>query len=84
MLEKIVSVDLIEVRENGCVQVRTKTSIVENGEQISSTFSRHVVCPGDDYSGQDARVQTICAATHTPEVIEAYKAKLAEQRILAA
>lgn len=81
MLEKIVLVDLIEVRENGCVQVRTKTSIVEDGTQISSSFSRHVVCPGDDYSGQDARVQTICAATHTPEVIEAYKAAIAARGV---
>lgn len=81
MLEKIVLVDLIEVRENGCVQVRTKTSIVEDGAHISSSFSRHVVCPGDDYSGQDARVQTICAATHTPEVIEAYKAAIAARGV---
>ncbi len=74
MLEKIEIVDRIEVIENGCVQVRTKTAIVEDGKQISGTFHRHVVAPGDDYSGQDARVQAICAATHTADVISAYKA----------
>jgi hypothetical protein len=74
MLEKNVSVDRIEVLENGCVQVRTKTAIVENGRQISGTFHRHVVAPGDDYVGEDARVQAICAATHTAAVIAAYKA----------
>ena len=73
-LEKVVSVDLIEVIENGCIQVRTKTAIKEDGVEISSKFHRHVVAPGDDYSGQDARVQAICAATHTPEVIAAYQA----------
>ena len=75
-LEKIVSVDLIEVVENGCVQVRTKTSIMEDGKQISGTFHRHVVAPGDDYSGEDARVEAICKATHTTEVIAAYMALL--------
>ena len=74
MLEKIVVVDRIEVIENGSVQVRTKTAIMENGKQISGTYHRHVVSPGDDYSGEDARVQAICAATHTADVIAAYKA----------
>ena len=81
MLEKIVVVDLIEVLENGCVQVRTKTAIMEDGKQISSTFHRHVVAPGDDYSGEDARVQAICAATHTAGVIAAYKAAQAAQGV---
>lgn len=73
-LEKVTSVDLIEVIENGCVQVRTKTAIKENGVEISSKFHRHVVAPGNDYSGEDARVKGICAATHTKQVVDAYKA----------
>lgn len=76
-LEKNVVVDLIEVLEGGVVQVRTKTAILEDGEQISGTFHRHVVAPGADYSAEDARVQAICAATHTPEVIAAYEAAVA-------
>jgi hypothetical protein len=74
MLEKVISVDLIEVVENGCVQVRTKTAIIEDGKQISGTFHRHVIAPGDDYSAEDARVQAICKATHTTAVVAAYKA----------
>lgn len=73
-LEKVQIIDRIEVVENGCVQVRTKTAIMEDGKQISGTFHRHVVAPGDDYSAEDARVQAICAATHTPEVVAAYQA----------
>ena len=73
-LEKVVKVDLIEVIENGNVQVRTKTAIMEDGKQISGAFHRHVVAPGQDYSNEDSRVQAICAATHTPEVIAAYQA----------
>jgi hypothetical protein len=81
MLEKIEIVDRIEVLENGCVQVRTKTAIMEDGKQISGTYHRHVVAPGNDYSSEDDRVQAICAATHTPEVIEAYKASIAAQGV---
>ena len=74
VLEKKVVTDLIEVVENGCVQVRTKTAILEDGKEISSKFHRHVVVPGADYSGEDAKVQAICAAVHTPEVVAAYEA----------
>ena len=73
MLEKIEVVDLIEIVENGCIQVRTKTAIKEDGVEISSKFHRHVVAPGADISGEDAKVQAICAAVHTFEVIAAYK-----------
>ena len=81
MLEKVQIVDRIEVVENGSVQVRTKTAIKENGVEISSKFHRHVVAPGDDYTGEDARVQAICAATHTAGVIAAYKAAQTEQGV---
>lgn len=81
MLKKVEIVDRIEATENGCVQVRTRTSILEDGKQISGTYHRHVVAPGDDYSGEDARVQAICTATHTPEVIAAYKAAVAAQGV---
>jgi hypothetical protein len=74
MLEKIEIVDRIEVIENGCVQVRTKTAIKEDGVEISSKFHRHVVAPSDDYSQEDAKVKAICAAVHTAEVIAAYQA----------
>ena len=80
-LEKNVSVDQIEVVENGSVQVRTKTTVFEDGKEISGSFHRHVIAPGDDYSQEDDRVQAICAATHTPEVVEAYKAANAAQEV---
>jgi archaellum component FlaF (FlaF/FlaG flagellin family) len=80
MLEKVIIVDRIEVVENGSVQVRTKTAIMEDGKQISGNFHRHVVAPGDDYSAEDARVQAICAATHTSEVVAAYQAAQAAAR----
>ena len=74
MLEKIEIVDLIEVVESGVVQVRTKTAIKEDGIEISSKFHRHVVVPGADYSAEDAKVQAICSAVQTAEVVAAYQA----------
>jgi hypothetical protein len=73
-LEKVEIVDRIEILENGCVQVRTKTAIMEDGKQISGTFHRHIVAPGDNYSGECDRVKAICAVAQTPEVIAAYQA----------
>jgi hypothetical protein len=81
MLEKIVSVDLIEVVENGTIQVRTKTAIMEDGKQISGAFHRHVVAPGDDYSAEDPKVQAIAKSIHTASVIAAYNAALAAKGI---
>jgi archaellum component FlaF (FlaF/FlaG flagellin family) len=80
-LEKIQIVDRIDVLENGSVQVRTKTAIMEDGKQISGNFHRHVIVPGADYSTEDARVQAICAATHTADVIAAFKAAQAAQGV---
>jgi hypothetical protein len=60
------------------VQVRTATIIERDGEEISRSFHRHVVNPGDDTSGESAEVQAICAAVHTAEIIAAYQASQAE------
>jgi len=81
MLEKVISVDLIEVIENGSIQVRTKTAILEDGKAISSQFHRHVVVPGADVSAEDAKVQAIAASIHTPAVISAYQAAIAAQGV---
>lgn len=78
MPEKIISVDLIEVVEFGIIQVRTKTAIKEDGVEISSSFHRHIVVPGDDVSGEDAKVQAIAASVHTAEVISAYQQSIAQ------
>ena len=70
--------DKIEV-VNDHVQVRTATVIKRDGEEISRSFHRHVVAPGDSYADEDAKVQAICAAVHTQDVIDAYKAHMEAQ-----
>jgi hypothetical protein len=64
-LTKEVTADKIEVvaTEDGhVVQVRTATRIVEDGAVISSSFHRHVINSGDDWSSEPSNVQAICNA----------------------
>jgi phage host-nuclease inhibitor protein Gam len=61
------------------VQVRTATVIKRDGAEISRGFSRHVVAPNDDITGESTEVQAICAAVHTQAVKDAYAAHLAAQ-----
>ena len=63
------------------VQVRTATIIERDSVEISRSFHRHVVNPGDDTSGESAEVQAICAAVHTADIIAAYQAWQTEQEL---
>ena len=63
------------------LQVRTAVVIERDGVEISRSFSRHVVAPGDDVSGESTEVQAIAAAVHTAEVIAAYQAHVASQEV---
>ena len=63
------------------VQVRTATVIKRDDVEISRSFSRHVVSPNADITGESAEVQAICAAVHTTEVKAAYAAHLASQEV---
>ena len=61
------------------IQVRTATVIKRDGTEISRSFSRHVVAPDSDITGESPEVQAICNAIHTQEVKDAYAAHLAAQ-----
>ena len=74
-LDKQTLIDKIEIVENGTVQVRQATIIIEDGKQISRTFHRWCIIPSQDYSDQEDKVKAICQAAHTPEVIAAYQAQ---------
>ena len=74
--------DKIEiVSEHKFVQVRTATVIKRDGAEISRSFSRHVVAPDADISGESTEVQAICNAVHTQAVKDAYAAHLAAQEV---
>ena len=66
--------DKIEVvGEFKMIQVRTATIIEEDGVEISRSFSRHVVEPDSDISGESADVKAMVAQFHTDSVKAAYK-----------
>ena len=73
-LEKVITQDKIEiVGDYKHVQVRTCTKVLEDNVELSSGYHRHVITAGQDYSGESAEVQAICAAVHTAEVVAAYE-----------
>jgi|TARA_B110000908_G_scaffold26297_1_gene30499 hypothetical protein len=63
------------------LQVRTATVIKRDDVEISRSFSRHVVSPNDDITGESAEVQAICAVVHTQAVKDAYAAHVASQTV---
>ena len=79
--KKVVE-DRIEVLELGQLQIRTKTTVLEDSVALSSSFSREVVVPcayngsawvDTDTSGMSARVQALATATWTDATVAAYK-----------
>ena len=84
-LSKVVVEDRIEVLELGQLQVRTKTSVLEDSVELSSSFHRHVVVPctyngsawvDTDTSAMSARVQALATATWTDATVAAYKSAI--------
>lgn len=73
MLTKDVVIDKIEVVDNGIVQVRQATKILENGEELSKSYHRWSLSPGQNITDQDARVQAVCNAVWTIEVVEQFR-----------
>ena len=62
-----------DVLEDGQIQVRQDTVIYKDDVEISRTYHRYVLVPGDSLVNQDPSVQRIALAEHTPAVITAYK-----------
>jgi hypothetical protein len=81
-LTKETVVDKIEVLENGTLQVRSATRVLEDGEVLSSSFHRHVLTPGADTSNEDAKVVAIANATWTADVVTAYNDMIAAQETI--
>ena len=67
------------IAEDGHIQVRRITRIMEDGVEIGKQYHRHVVSPGDDYTNEDERTKKIAQVVHTAEVIKDYKNKIKEQ-----
>jgi hypothetical protein len=75
--EKVI--DQITVCENGIVLYREATRIMEDGNELSQTYHRTSLTPGQDLTGQPANVVAHCNVAWTAEVIAAYQAQVAAQ-----
>ena len=62
------------------IQVRTATVIKEDGVELSRSFSRHVVSPDSDSSGESADVKAMVAQFHTDTVKAAYAKHLEDNK----
>ncbi len=73
-LEKKQVIGQMEIGELCDISVRTDTVIIDDGVEVSRSFERHVVAPGDDVSEEAESVQSTANALWTPEVIAAWEA----------
>lgn len=80
-LEKLVVIDKIEVLEFGHIQVRQATKIMEDGKEISKTYHRHVLNPGDSLEGQNQRVVAVASAVWTDDVLKTYRDMVKKQKL---
>jgi hypothetical protein len=77
-ITKTTTVDQITVTENGIVFYREATRIMEDGNELSHTYNRSSLTPGQDLTGRPANVVAICNVAWTQEVIDAYNAQVAQ------
>jgi len=78
-LTKQMVIDQITVTENGIVLYREATRIMEDGNELSKTYHRSSLTPGQDLTGIPANVVAICNVAWTAEVIAAYQSTLETQ-----
>ena len=73
MLTKVTVVDQITVTENGTVLYREATRIMEDSNELSKTYHRNSLTPGQDLTGIPANVVAHCNVAWTNEVISSYQ-----------
>ena len=78
-LTKTTTVDQITVTENGTILYREATRIMEDGKQLSQTYHRSSLTPGQDLTGVPANVVAHCNTAWTAEVVAAYQAAQTER-----
>jgi len=80
MITKQIVIDQITVVENGIILYREATRIMEDGKELTKTYHRSSLTPGQDLTDQPEKVVAIAQAAWTPEVVAAYEAaQLASQ-----
>ena len=90
-ITKTTDNDKIEIVNHWGIQIRTATVLKEDGNELSRTFHRRTLTPGElkggtgsdkqdlvntDISGESAEIQAICNAVWTDAVKEDYRQHL--------
>lgn len=72
-LSKQTVIDQITVTENGTILYREATKIIEDGVELTKTYHRTSLTPGQDLIGHPSNVVAIAQTAWTPEVVAAYQ-----------
>ena len=81
-ITKTVKTDKIEiVGDFKHLQVREASIIEEDGVELTRSFHRYVLAPGDSLVSQSAEIQSIANAVWTEEIINAYSASIASNQL---
>ncbi|MFH0982652.1 MAG: hypothetical protein V2A79_14100 [Planctomycetota bacterium] len=90
MLTERTVYDQITILEDGQIQLRRARVILDGGVEIHRAYHRQVLEPGQDVSTLSTddkgtvdlakRVQDVCAAVWSPEVVSVFKKKKAESQ----
>ena len=83
-ITKTTNIDQITITENGIILYREATRIMEDGNQLSQTYHRSSLTPGQNLTGIPANVAAICNVAWTPSVIAAYQAQVEASRTVEA
>jgi len=78
-LTKSSVIDQTTATENGIILYRNATRIMEDGVQLSQTYHRSSLTPGQDLTGVPANVVAHCNTAWTADVVAAYQAAQAER-----
>lgn len=70
-------IDSINVDEHGIISVRRADIVLRDDIEIARTYHRHVLAPGDDLADQDIRVAAVASTVWTPDVLDAWAARVA-------
>ena len=81
MITKETVVDQITVTENGIILYREATKIIEDGKELTKTYHRTSLTPGQDLTGQPAQVTAIANTVWTDEVVTKYQEMIEAQRL---
>jgi DNA-binding transcriptional LysR family regulator len=78
-ITKEVVIDQTTITENGIILYREATKIIEDGKELTKTYHRSSLTPGQDLTGVPANFVAIANTVWTPEVIAAYQEQLANR-----